>query len=779
MSKYNFQIDYYKVLKEDPYTMLLEAYIVSEGGNRHKTWFDIDAIQDSIHTLANKPMICIWDKLQGDFQGHAYTDGEMELQDSVGCIPESNKAEIVEYKGKQFLKCTIAIWKHYYPQVAEKLSNNGDTKISMEIDALETHMRDDGYESIDKFTFMGITLVGMKLTEAIPNARVKVIKYTTEDYDKLVKETNLNLKMFTIPTTVKDNAINALEFEQKNVELVKFAKQLRDDDKLSYGSITWMFSKINNLRKQDNLIFYGGKEGRDWCKNIILQYEKEDVTNFPEDGDNKKISLSNSKYDTFPDYNYVLKIKEDYPEIWKMAGNVGEEWNGDKTFKLWGKYRDGERSEQIEDWIMYREKSWMPRHVGHNKLKGCIAIMKWAGVAEGGVSNMKSLINEEKKKIDEKRKKKYTSITIDNSKDSAVKSSEWENPGSNLYDKLLDSDNSKSLLDEAYLIVEDEYKNSPSTSLKYPHHSVRNNKLVMNEAGVIAAGSRLNQVKSKGDISDSDYDKALRHINKHRKELDMEELERFAIKTNTKEAYSLSILDLWNMLSKMISEKEEDSYGYPKYQLDDIMPDEKKLVAYIMEEDSYVMMPYEIKGDKVEVDYNIMKKVYPKKSYIDMEEMKDNEEMMAGKMEQGMYSIMKEKSLNDKKYDEVLSKYSEIKSTIKSKDEELEKLRKYQSDKEEESLKSKAKELYTKNEEYLTEDEIKELDSKLLTFTTFKDFEHEVDSIVKPKLEAELLALKSNSNNNGIQVNFTNLPNYTKEKKGNENSYTNKLKELF
>jgi hypothetical protein len=47
----------------------------------------------------------------------------------------------------------------------------------------------------------------------------------------------------------------------------------------------------------------------------------------------------------------------------------------------------------------------MNRHQNNNRLNGAIAVLKWGGVTNGGVSQMKSLINEQKKKVDARKKK--------------------------------------------------------------------------------------------------------------------------------------------------------------------------------------------------------------------------------------------------------------------------------------------------------------------------------------------------------------------------------------
>ena len=67
-----------------------------------------------------------------------------------------------------------------------------------------------------------------------------------------------------------------------------------------------------------------------------------DITNFPGSGDNQKITLSNSKFPQFPDFDYVKDLKENYPKIWRRAGTGGNpptSFTGNDAFRNWSKYK--------------------------------------------------------------------------------------------------------------------------------------------------------------------------------------------------------------------------------------------------------------------------------------------------------------------------------------------------------------------------------------------------------------------------------------------------------
>lgn len=103
-------------------------------------------------------------------------------------------------------------------------------------------------------------------------------------------------------------------------------------------------------------------------------------------------------------------------------------------------------------------------------------------------------------------------MKIINSKDKAMNSKHWHDPGAKLYDAIKDSE---SALEEAYLIVGDTGKDVPysRSGCKYPHHSINDDgDLVVNIDGVIAAYGRAKQMGIfKGEVKS--------HLMRHYKEL--------------------------------------------------------------------------------------------------------------------------------------------------------------------------------------------------------------------------------------------------------------------
>ena len=182
-------------------------------------------------------------------------------------------------------------------------------------------------------------------------------------------------------------------------------KSVNNSDKEATMNV-WAILENGNHKKTDRDVtmpISKLQKIKDWRESE----KSKDITNFPKSGDNQKISLSNSQYKQFPDFKYVQDLKDNYPSIWRRAGTGGNpptSFTGNDAFNRWSKYKKGDRSPAVLSWVKRRER-FMNRHKNNNRLNGAIAVMKWGGVTTGGVSQMKKLVNEQKKKVDARKKK--------------------------------------------------------------------------------------------------------------------------------------------------------------------------------------------------------------------------------------------------------------------------------------------------------------------------------------------------------------------------------------
>jgi len=123
-------------------------------------------------------------------------------------------------------------------------------------------------------------------------------------------------------------------------------------------------------------------------------------TDFPQKGDDEKISLRNSNHKMFP-LSYARRIKEEYPEIWKAGGNI----KGNAQFSILSKIQDenngAPKTKSQEDAIKLRE-AWAARHKEDFRLAGVVAQMKWLVIGSRGLDHMKQVINDEIDKREER-----------------------------------------------------------------------------------------------------------------------------------------------------------------------------------------------------------------------------------------------------------------------------------------------------------------------------------------------------------------------------------------
>lgn len=260
-----FGIDYYEIAYEDEDLMILDAYVCSKGKNRHDTYFEEKNIINAIPSLANKPLICMWNEYEKDFKEHARTEGDSYKQLPVGNIPETNKAEIVDYKDKRFLKCAVIVWKDYMPKMAKKLASNEKTEISMEIEIFETKDMNNGLVNITDFKFKALCLLGEKYMPAIEDANVNVVKFSEGEYDEYNEKREKYNKLFSLKNEENAEVENINKDKRKGLcalnmlDMLSFMdKSISEKEKDEYGYPKYMLEDVNEESKMVYVVCYEG-----------------------------------------------------------------------------------------------------------------------------------------------------------------------------------------------------------------------------------------------------------------------------------------------------------------------------------------------------------------------------------------------------------------------------------------------------------------------------------------------------------------------------------------
>lgn len=343
-------------------------------------------------------------------------------------------------------------------------------------------------------------------------------------------------------------------------------------------------------------------------------------------------------------------------------------------------------------------------------------------------------------------------IEIDNSKESAVgENAKWSNPGRKLYNPIINASNKQALAKEAYLVIEGEdWEESPSTSLKYPHHVIKDGKLVVSISGVQAAFQRASQQGIvEGDVK--------AHLLRHYRELGLGE-ENFQEKEerdlpidekeNKVEEFALTAAQIDNLLYNALEGKSlwarthDDEYAY----------------FYCYEDKACYRAKYTIIDGVAVVDLENKERViegaYQLASEIDLEGL-ESKKFEEGKTEEVEDAEDKE---DDKEEEDFETKCAEYEQTIAKMQEdidvymaELTELREYKAQREDGDVKFAVAELFNEVRDVLPKEQLEafEEEAKEVKFEALEAFKNKIKA---KTLDFALPNMKSEVNRMAIST---------------------------
>lgn len=255
-----FDIDNFELQPMDDSKFLkCKFYAIATNPNRNDSSFTLESLEDAIPSVYNSPILAYWQN--GDFVAHNsddvmdYKTGQLysDYQNGerpIGIIPESSTVQVEEYLKDNWLTFTGLIWVEYNKLIVDLLAQRKINKTSVEVLVLESHIDENGIEVIDKFQFLGITLLGEAITEGIENSHLDVLSFAkSRKFKKFVREFNSAYKQ-------QQNTSNSLkEGENKKVF-----------DQLSMNELNRSINKILDQYTYD--------VGDDWTRN---KYWVEDI----------------------------------------------------------------------------------------------------------------------------------------------------------------------------------------------------------------------------------------------------------------------------------------------------------------------------------------------------------------------------------------------------------------------------------------------------------------------------------------------------------------------
>lgn len=188
--------DYAKIIQEDEMLCIAEVDLLHTGKNRNNTIIPRSSVDDSLDSFYNKPIVCILDSeiksMAKDYKSHSHNEYEECQRIIAGVIPlpdVSNPTIYIDKDGYERLRMNVLLWKYYAEDVVRILSNkDGKSKVSIEILPINQHKDESGVLVIDKFNFLGVSLLGDKITEAIAGSQLNVIKFSLDETLEKAKE---------------------------------------------------------------------------------------------------------------------------------------------------------------------------------------------------------------------------------------------------------------------------------------------------------------------------------------------------------------------------------------------------------------------------------------------------------------------------------------------------------------------------------------------------------------------------------------------------------------
>ncbi len=316
------------------------------------------------------------------------------------------------------------------------------------------------------------------------------------------------------------------------------------------------------------------------------------------------------------------------------------------------------------------------------------------------LSNLKQFVEERKQSMAEKKTYK-----IDKSKE-AMSTADWGDYDKvAMRDKIMEAKNRDTLVKSVYLLVEDGWKDAPSEHLKYPVMMLDGDTFIYNRNALSSALAYAKQ---------NDETEVVNKIEAIYKKLDLDDdSERKEDKKMAEIEFSaVDIGDMWGRLYTAMREARNWEYGIQGIYEEDnkkfaiLIDDAKKLyrLDFSLTEDGLTLADevVEVKQEFTETD-NIKKFAEPENvaeyRLADCDDDDDDdeheEEMSADEMKAKMADLEKDIESRD--------------NIIMEKDAELEKLRKFKAEVEEQRKAATVESIMAECKEYMSDEQYKEM----------------------------------------------------------------------
>lgn len=177
------------------YEFGVELWVLREGENRNK--WDYQNLAEYYKTFVGQPILVAYVGRQvGD--GHnmakyrdpetgeeyySFMDGTAER--IVGTLSEDERDfTLVERDGHTWLKAKGRLFEFYSPELVQKIRRQGTMEVSAETSVTESHKEGD-VDVFTKWTGLGVTILGDRVSPAIPGASIAKLAAMQEEFKEL------------------------------------------------------------------------------------------------------------------------------------------------------------------------------------------------------------------------------------------------------------------------------------------------------------------------------------------------------------------------------------------------------------------------------------------------------------------------------------------------------------------------------------------------------------------------------------------------------------------
>jgi len=234
----------------------VKVYVLYTGKNRNRSIISKEVVEKALYSLKNIPVVGEWKEENENFGGHG---GKIEISDDgiewiettkpYGVVPSDTEIKWEKVREKdgltehEYLTCTAYLWYQRYPEL-EKVLNDGSNQ-SMEINAIQYHMDDEGYTVFDEIEFSALCILGK---DSDPSKNVepcfegaKITNYTLDkdqfklEFAEMLKELKESLQNHSSSEVDNKNTEGGIEVENNNSNSEKVEETISTENEKEFN----------------------------------------------------------------------------------------------------------------------------------------------------------------------------------------------------------------------------------------------------------------------------------------------------------------------------------------------------------------------------------------------------------------------------------------------------------------------------------------------------------------------------------------------------------------